>query len=274
MALLINPYRFASTGFDPASLFQGGTYKGYWLDISDISTLKQSIAGTTAVTADGDRVGYVADKSGASGAAWVAAADTTTRPVYKTTGGKTFLSFTTTEDNGLIANSSGDDFFGDVGSWTLCIVGKKPADNSTSLDYRNIIDMTPSGWSRGFGARYYGNESFLMTNGDGGTNPVIQGSDQSTLAANTFVFKNDNTTPSTLYRKNKTEEHTFGDTGVTGNWASGTPPVCAMGYYSAYAWLLSHNYEYHQVFFINRALTGTDLTDLETELARRAGVTI
>jgi hypothetical protein len=67
MALLINPYRFATSSYTPASLFQNGTYKGYWVDASDLSTLKQNSNGTTDVASDNDPVGYVAEKSGAGG---------------------------------------------------------------------------------------------------------------------------------------------------------------------------------------------------------------
>lgn len=63
MGLLINPYGFAAAAFNPATLFSGGA-AGAFYDISDISTLWKDTAGTSPVTADGDIVKRVDDKSG------------------------------------------------------------------------------------------------------------------------------------------------------------------------------------------------------------------
>ncbi len=49
--------------FDPASLFAGGE-QGFWLDPSDFTTMFQDAAGTTPVTAPGQSVGRILDKSG------------------------------------------------------------------------------------------------------------------------------------------------------------------------------------------------------------------
>lgn len=54
---------FAFFGFDPLSLFSEGQ-QGAWYDPSDLPTLFQDSAGTTPVTADGDPVGLMLDKSG------------------------------------------------------------------------------------------------------------------------------------------------------------------------------------------------------------------
>lgn len=53
----------ANTLFSPASLFAGG-YAGAFYDASDIASLYQDSAGTTAVTAAGQPVGRISDKSG------------------------------------------------------------------------------------------------------------------------------------------------------------------------------------------------------------------
>jgi hypothetical protein len=50
-------------GFSPATLFAMGE-QGYWLDPSDFSTMFQDSAGTTPVTAAGQSVGRILDKSG------------------------------------------------------------------------------------------------------------------------------------------------------------------------------------------------------------------
>lgn len=53
----------------PASLFTGGT-GGAWLDPSDLSAMWQDSARTTKVTAVGQPVGYLADKSGTARDLW------------------------------------------------------------------------------------------------------------------------------------------------------------------------------------------------------------
>ena len=58
--------RFGSNrggGFSPSTLFAGGE-QGAWYDPSDMSTLWQDSAGTTPVTASGQPVGLMLDKSG------------------------------------------------------------------------------------------------------------------------------------------------------------------------------------------------------------------
>jgi hypothetical protein len=54
---------FDDAGFTPRSLFASGE-QGIWLDPSDFSTLFQDAAGTTPVTALGQPVGKILDKSG------------------------------------------------------------------------------------------------------------------------------------------------------------------------------------------------------------------
>jgi hypothetical protein len=69
--------------FDPLSLFANGE-QGAWYDPSDLSTLFQDAAGTTPVTADGDPVGLMLDKSGNGNHASQSVA--ASRPVYRTDG--------------------------------------------------------------------------------------------------------------------------------------------------------------------------------------------
>lgn len=67
----------------PGRLFQNGE-QGAWYDPSDLSTLFQDAAGTTPVTADGDPVGLMLDKSGNGNHATQAVA--ASRPIYRTDG--------------------------------------------------------------------------------------------------------------------------------------------------------------------------------------------
>lgn len=68
-----------SGGFSPTGLFTDGVV-GAWYDPTDIGTLFTDSAGTIPVTADGDPVGKMLDKSG-NGRHMIASGDA--RPLYK-----------------------------------------------------------------------------------------------------------------------------------------------------------------------------------------------
>lgn len=82
--------------FDPSTLFAGGK-QGVWYDPSDLTTLFKDAAGTQPVTADGDPVGLIRDKSGNNNHATqkVSAA----RPTYRTNGVLHWLKFDGVDDN-------------------------------------------------------------------------------------------------------------------------------------------------------------------------------
>lgn len=84
--------RFSSNGFTPTSV----SGISAWYDPSDISTLFQDVAGTTPVTADGDPVARVNDKSGNSHN--LLQATSSKRPIYKTSGGLSWLLFDGVDD--------------------------------------------------------------------------------------------------------------------------------------------------------------------------------
>lgn len=87
----------ASAEVSPVSFFTASERGVVW-DLTDLSTLFQDIAGTTPVTAAGQTVGKVVDKS-PNANHWVAAADNTTRPLYQVDGdGKPYLSFDGSND--------------------------------------------------------------------------------------------------------------------------------------------------------------------------------
>lgn len=81
--------------FNPLSLFAAGE-QGVWYDPSDMSTLFQDAAGTIPVTAAGQPVGRVLDKSGRGNHATQATA--TSRPILQTTDGKWYLAFDGVDD--------------------------------------------------------------------------------------------------------------------------------------------------------------------------------
>lgn len=81
--------------FSPADLFQSGE-NGAWYDPSDLSTLYQDAAGTIPVTATGQPVGLVLDKSGRNTHAMQTTS--TARPTYQTDGTLHWLNFDGVDD--------------------------------------------------------------------------------------------------------------------------------------------------------------------------------
>lgn len=80
----------AAAGFDPAQLFAAGEVGGWW-DPSDLTTLFQDAAGTIPVTATGQPVGRVNDKSGRGN--HLTQATAAARPVYTVAGALRYLVF-------------------------------------------------------------------------------------------------------------------------------------------------------------------------------------
>lgn len=84
------------TAWSPAALFASGE-QGVWYDPSDFSTMFQDSAGTTPVTAVGQPVGKILDKSGRGNHASQSTA--AARPVLQQDGnGKYYLSFDGVDD--------------------------------------------------------------------------------------------------------------------------------------------------------------------------------
>lgn len=90
-------------GFDPVQLFGNGE-AGVYYDPSDLSTLFQDAAGTIPVTASGQPVGRISDKSGNNNHAIQATA--AARPTYMTNGTLHWLEFDGVDD--ALATSSLD----------------------------------------------------------------------------------------------------------------------------------------------------------------------
>lgn len=85
-----------SYGWLPTSLFAAGE-QGVWYDPSDLSTMFQDVAGTVPVTADGQLVARINDKSGKGNHA--TQATEASRPLYKTSGGLHWLQFDGVNDS-------------------------------------------------------------------------------------------------------------------------------------------------------------------------------
>jgi len=98
---------YAASLFTPATLFSNGK-SGLWWDYSDLSTLFQDVAGTIPVTADGDPVGLVLDKSGNGNHKTQSVS--TKRLTYHTDGSLHWLTYDGVDDDMLfsIANRTVD----------------------------------------------------------------------------------------------------------------------------------------------------------------------
>lgn len=84
-----------SGGFQPSTLFAAGE-QGFWYDPSDMTTMFQDSAGTTPVTAAGQVVGLIRDKSGRSNHASQASA--ASKPILRNTGALWWLEFDGIDD--------------------------------------------------------------------------------------------------------------------------------------------------------------------------------
>lgn len=91
----------SGAGFSPISLFGAGE-QGVWYDPSDLSTLFQDAAGTIPVTAAGQPVGMMMDKSGGGNHATQSTA--TSRPILQSSDGKWYLAFDGVDDGMVTGN--------------------------------------------------------------------------------------------------------------------------------------------------------------------------
>lgn len=82
-------------GFQPSTLFATGE-QGIWLDPSDLTTMFQDSAGTTPVTAAGQVVGLIRDKSGNNNHAFQATE--ASKPILRNTGALWWLEFDGADD--------------------------------------------------------------------------------------------------------------------------------------------------------------------------------
>lgn len=88
-------------GFNPASLFAAGE-QGVFYDYSDLSSMFQDAAGTTPVTAAGQQLGKMLDKSG-RGNHWVQATAAARPTLQQDAGGRYYINLDGADDCGQTA---------------------------------------------------------------------------------------------------------------------------------------------------------------------------
>lgn len=123
--------------WEPSRLFDNGE-EGAWFDPSDLSTMFQDSAGTTPVTANGQPVGKILDKSGRGNHASQATA--AARPLYKVTGLCKWNDFDAVDDvlNTTFQSSLGSNCTvarGNVGAAPTILTGQ-----TIGTSYANSVD--------------------------------------------------------------------------------------------------------------------------------------
>lgn len=147
--------------FTPASV----TLKGWW-DPSDISTLWKNTAGTDPVTADGDLVARMDDKSG-NGRNWTQATSTN-RPTYKVGSGLHWLDFDGTDDYMTGATLSN---LISVSAYEVILAGRfDTIASNAGTSYSNDVFLADDG---GYIAVAYGRTSGVIGAGQYGSSDTV-----------------------------------------------------------------------------------------------------
>lgn len=122
-------------GWSPLSLSPAA-----WYDPSDLSTLWKDTAGTTPVTADGDAVARIDDKSG--NGRHLLQATSGKRPLYKTSGGLSWLQFDGSDDHLVTASSPALD----LGTIEIYSLLQQTAESITHQGYCVLASTTNPDW--------------------------------------------------------------------------------------------------------------------------------
>lgn len=157
---------FPGESWTPLSLFSNNE-QGAWYDPSDLTTLYQDAAGTTPVTADGDPVGLMLDKSGNDNHASQSVA--ASRPIYRTDGTLHWLEFDGVDDC-LATNTI--DFSATDSAQVFSGVSVNSADSSGAIAELSTSNAVNQGTffhytvgSRRLGSSSYGTLRSLLTPG-------------------------------------------------------------------------------------------------------------
>jgi hypothetical protein len=236
-----------------------------WLEADDLTTLWQEIAGSTQVSADGQTVGKWDDKSG-DGFHLTAAADDTTRPTYNTAGGLHWVTFDGTND--VLRRTAA--LFAMSGAYTAVFaIRGNPGGNDVMFGQSNSAsDNTIHHWRAGGAATTTMSESFrndaggnlssagiTVANAFNDTDRVIGITYNNGAVATYLDGVADDTlsyTPSGVYTFDRTALGARVRT-TTSEWWVGRVYCCVV---------------------VNRVLNSTELADLTTYVAAKAGLTL
>jgi hypothetical protein len=241
-----------SVSFTPAVLFGSGTYNGFWIDPSDLSSLKQSTNGSGAVATVGDPVGYILEKSGAGGIFTA-----TDKPTFQTVSGNAVIRFATTNVlNGDAPTHKMVTAGQSVATYVFAATWSGTASNNVAFSHKSDLYSgfmrTAAGNLRFF---FRDNGIFIDVAGTQGTKYVLTGIWQ---AGGTTVF-----------RINGVQVGTFDSSGQVAWFGPGQGTFIGDNTFTSYM-----TGDIYQGFGINRVLSGTDLSNIETYIGAKAGVTI
>ena len=224
----------------PAQLFQNGEI-GYWLDSSDLSTLFQDSAGTVPVTASGQPIGLWKNKI-AQPVFNLAQATAASRPLLNITSGKLAVRYDGVDDqllgasSGIIANSG-----------CTVAIGQKRATNSIS------------------------DQGALQHVGEVGATLFLQNQSSGAIFAQIMGSVLESSNSISLSKGNTIIAHARGGVSPLTIILNGF--TTALSYVPAYTAVdrdvrivstTSNACDIAQAFFINRVLTATELTQLQT----------
>ena len=249
-----------AAAWSPLSLFAAGE-KGVWYDPSDFSTMWQDTAGTTPVTAVGQSVARIDDKSGNGKHA--TQATPARRPLLQESGGKYYLDFDGTDDS--LATAAID--FSASDEMTICVGVRKETDSSSRI----IAALRDSPLTNG--AVYLTGPTFTApTFGYSSQGTVLSANNvnNATYAAPFLGVVSARSKISTDYLSGRINAvdvfSSIGDQG-TGNYANDAIYIANSPYYSDY-----FNGRIYQM--IVRGAATADLTDVEDYVAGKTGVTL
>lgn len=152
--------------FDPLSLFEGGTYDGFYIDFNQIAQQYQDDGATTPVTADGQSIGYYDDLSPNDNDAVQATA--AAKPTFKT-GSPNYASWDGNDH--LDVDDSGNSLGVLDGDFTLMACARFGGDYETIVskaDTSYSATNRPNRWA--FTKQIDESLLFLTTPSNGGSN--------------------------------------------------------------------------------------------------------
>lgn len=235
-----------STAFTPASLSPA-----MWFDASDLSTLFQDTGGTTAVTADGQAVARINDKSG--NARHGTQSLSGNKPLYKTDGTLRWLSFDGDDEIPIASLYTTPT----SGEWAVAYASRRADSGGNNGVITGQSDSSGTYW---VGDNLLG-RGHPVLRASVSSDPTISGgfSSSTALADHTVIV---NVTGGTL---------TFYQDGVAGSSFTGFTDFksCGLGFGISGFRFAGRIYE---LIVVPRALTSGEIASLTTWLKAKAGV--
>jgi len=236
--------------FTPASLFAGGI-AGVWYGPSDIDTLFQDSAGTTPVTASGQPVGRMLDKSGNANHAVQATA--AARPTYQTDGVLHWLEFDGVDDT--MAAASGV-YFGEASTTVVAVTPQEGAANNRTFAIGGVDASVYAS---------FGTDKFEGALGGYVAGTTFQVFTVASSGANVFAWLRSKPDNTAAFRKNgsllNTTTHNGENTADSGLMIAGAGTKRTQ--------LL-----FFGVVHIERVMTSSEIDMVEAFLAEKSGVTL